>query len=338
MFTKKIIYKNNLIHNAKQLKEHNPSSLICAMVKANAYGVGAKEVVKILNNYVDFFGVSNTLEAEQIKGLVTKQILIVGALEKNNINPRFSYTCHCLQDILSLIKLNKKIKIHLKINTGMNRFGFNSINEFKQALKVLKPSNLILEGLFTHFATTDQFVDKQMSKFKEYISACKQLNFNPIIHCDNSFVNEFKNHNLDMVRIGFNLYNRNDNKFVPAVKIKTRIVQINPLNIGEVAGYNKKYIAYIKTNIAVIPLGYADGLDSRLIGIKIYIKNKPCKIVNICMDCTLIDISNFDIQKGDDVWVLNNENSLKKYANYLQISEYEMMTKFSNIRADIIIK
>lgn len=337
MFTKKIIYKNNLINNAKQLKAHNPQSLICSMVKANAYGVGAKEVVKILNNYVDFFGVSNTTEAQQIQSLTTKKILIVGALEKYNINPKFSYTCHCLKDVLYLLKLNKKVKIHLKVNTGMNRFGFNSIIEFKQVLNILKSSNLILEGIFTHFATTDQFVDKQMSKFKQYILACKQANFNPIIHCDNSFVNEFKNHNLDMVRVGFNLYNRNDKKFAPAVKIKSKIVQINSLNIGDFAGYNKKYIATKKTNIAVIPIGYADGFDSRLIGIDICIKNKPCKIVNICMDCTLVDISNFNIKKDDDVWILNNVNSLKKYANYLQISEYEMMTKFSNIRADIII-
>ncbi len=153
MFNYIIINKDNLINNIKQVKANNPNSKICAMVKANAYGVGQTEVVQILGKYVDYFGVACFFEAESIKKCTNKKILIVGPLEKSCVDERFSYACHSLDDVEYLISTNKKINVHLKVNTGMNRFGICSIKEFKTAIKKIKKSNLILEGVFTHFAT-----------------------------------------------------------------------------------------------------------------------------------------------------------------------------------------
>ena len=129
MFNEIIINKNNLINNIKQVRAKNPNSKICAMVKANAYGVGDEEVVQILNSYVDFLGVACFFEAEKIKILTDRPILICGAVKKTEIDLRFSYSCGNTEDLKMFLNTNLPIKIHLKINTGMNRYGFKDLNK-----------------------------------------------------------------------------------------------------------------------------------------------------------------------------------------------------------------
>lgn len=337
MFNNIIINKDNLINNIKQVKLNNPISKICAMVKANAYGVGQKQVVEILNEYVDYFGVACFFEAQNVKKYTNKKVLIVGGLEKDFIEQDFSYTCHSLQDVEFLISKEVELNIHLKINTGMNRFGFSSLKEFKQAIKKIKKSKLKLEGVFTHFATSDNFVEKQMVEFQRFLNVVKNYNLNPIIHADNSVVQEKYNHNLDMVRVGFCLYNQNDEKYKPVVEIKTKVVQINKVKKDDFVGYDYRFVAYGKMKVAVVPIGYADGLDLRLIGFVLNVKNKKCKILNICMDCCMIDVTNVDIKKEDYIYILNKDNPLKNYAQHLKISEYQVMCNFSNMRARRLI-
>lgn len=337
MFNKILIHKDNLINNIKQVKFENPNSKICAMVKANAYGVGLKEVVSILDNYVDFFGVACFFEAKKVKKLTNKKILIVGPIEKNYIDENFSYTCSSFEDVKNLILQKKQINIHLKINTGMNRYGFKNIKEFKKTLNLILHSGLVVEGIFTHFATTDEYVKVQMGVFNKFIKVCKSFGFNPIIHADNSYVNEKHNHGLDMVRIGFNLYNRDEGWFLPVVEIKSAIVQINYVKKGELVGYNYNCVAYKNLTVAVVPLGYADGFDKKYINMNLNVKGENCKVLNICMDCFMLDVTNVKIKKGDEIYLVNKYNSLKKFAEYLSTSEYEVMTKFSYSRAKRII-
>lgn len=337
MFNKFIIYKNNLINNIKQVKKENPNSKICAMVKANAYGVGDIEVVKTLNDYTDFFGVACFFEAERIKKHTSKPILILGAVEKQKIDECFRYSCGDMEDLKFLISLNKPIRIHLKINSGMNRYGFKEIKQFKKALNMISQSRLILEGVFTHFATTDDFVQVQMKIFNSFLRVCNNLNLNPIVHADNSFVNEKFNHGLDMVRVGFSLYNRSDGWFLPATEIKSEIVQVHNISKGELIGYDYRCVATKNMKIGVVPIGYADGFDLKLIGINLMVKNVLCKVLNISMDCFLIDITNTDIKKGEEIYILNKFNSLNHYAEYLETTPYEIMTKFKNMRAEKIL-
>ena len=337
MFNNIIIHKDNLINNIKQVRNENPNSKICAMVKANAYGVGDSVVVQVFEKYVDFWGVACFFEAQKIKKLTKRPILIVGALEKENIDERFSYTCSDLEDVLFLTSLNLQIKIHLKINTGMNRFGFSNLKDFKKALNVIKKSKLKLEGLFTHFATSDELVNEQMKKFNKFVDVCFSLGLNPIVHADNSFVNEKFNHNLDMVRIGFSLYNRSDGWFLPAVEIKTKIVQIQNVKKGELVGYDYRFVAKRDLIVAVVPIGYADGFDMKFLGIELNIGGSFCKVLNICMDCFMLDITNTKLKKGDEIYLLNKFNSLNFYAEYAETNAYEIMTKFSHMRASRVL-
>ena len=337
MFNYIIIDKDNLINNIKQVKANNHNSKICAMVKANAYGVGQTEVVQILENYVDYFGVACFFEAVNVSKHTNKKILIVGPLEKCCVDERYSYACHSLEDVEYLVNINKKINVHLKVNSGMNRFGFSSIKEFKSAIKKIKKSNLVLEGVFTHFATNDNYVEKQMFQFNKYLNIIRKYKLNPIIHADNSIVQENLNHNLDMVRVGFCLYNQNDEKYLPVCEIKSKVTQINNVKKGDLVGYDYRFVADRKMKVAILPIGYADGLDLRLIGFKLNVNGEKCEILNICMDCFMLDVSNINIKKEDYIYILNKTNPLKNYANYLKISEYQVMCNFSKLRANRLI-
>ena len=337
MFNEIIIYKDNLINNIKQVKTANQNSKICAMVKANAYGVGMKEVVEILENYVDFWGVACFFEAQIISNITKKKILIVGALEKESVDESFSYSCGDVDDVQSLIKLNKKINIHLKINSGMNRYGFTDIKEFKKAMDLISKSKLNVEGIYTHFATVDGFTEKQMDIFNKFVKVCKRFGFNPIVHADNSFVNEKYNHHLDMVRIGFNLFNQSKGWFLPAVKIKSKFVKVQEVKKGELIGYDYRCVAQKNMKVAIIPVGYADGFDLKYVGLDLNIDGKLCKILNICMDCFMLNITNLDIKKGDELFLIDEFNPLSVYSNYLETNEYEILTKFSQMRVIRVI-
>lgn len=337
MFNKFIISKKNLIDNLNLIKSHTNNKKICAMVKANAYGVGDIEIVKILNGLVDFFGVSNLHEAKRISKHTNSKILIVGALERGRIDTRFSYTCSNLDDVIFLKNKKMKINIHLKVNSGMNRFGFSDKFEFLKALEEIKDSELNLEGIFTHFATNDDFVDTQNKTFAQFLNLVKKYNFSPIIHADNSATSETKLHNYDMIRIGFNLFNNSQKGFKQVVEIKSKIVEIQHVKKGDLVGYAKRFVANKDMKIGIVPVGYADGFDMRYVNLNLIENGKVCKVLNICMDCFMVDITNKDIKKGSEFLICNKFNSLKRYADYSHTHEYEVMTKFSQLRAKRIV-
>ncbi len=327
------ILVDRLKENIKQVRAKNPNSLVCAMVKANAYGVGDYQVVKAINDDVDYFGVACFFEAEKIKKHTNKKILIVGPLEHTKFDARFSYSCSSVEDVLTLAQLHKRINVHLKVNSGMNRYGFSSVAEFKKAVKIIENSKLNLEGIFTHYATIDDYVERQTEVFKKFLSAIKNTKFKPIIHADNSAVNVCKNHHFNMVRIGFNLYNNLQKNNGLVEKIYAKITQINHVKIGELVGYNRRFVAYKNTKIAVVSVGYADGFLLEYLGINLNIKNTPCKVLNICMDCFMFDASKIKIDVGEEIEILGDVNTPETYANFVKTSPYQVLTNFGNIRA-----
>ncbi|MCQ2564374.1 MAG: alanine racemase [Clostridia bacterium] len=338
MLNKVEILVNRLLNNIKQVKVQNKGSLVCAMVKANAYGMGDKAVVKTLNKWADYFGVACFFEAKEIKRYTNKKILIVGPLEHIKLSTKFSYTISSIDDVLFLCKLNKKFNVHLKVNSGMNRYGFSSVTKFKRALKIIENSKLNLEGIFTHYATADNYVERQTEVFKKFLNCIKNTKFKPIIHADNSAVNAYKNHHFDMVRIGFNLYNNTQKSDGLVERIYAKITQINHVKTGELVGYNRRFVADKNTKIAVVSVGYADGFLLEYLGIKLCVKNTPCRVVNVCMDCFMLDVTNVKISVGEFVEILSDKNNPELYANHTKSSSYQVLTNFSNIRAKREIK
>ena len=120
---------------------------------------------------------------------------------------------------------------------------------------------------------------------------------------------------------------------MPVVSIKSQVVQVNKCVCGDIVGYNKRCVVTKPTKVAVIPVGYADGFLSSYIGLKIWVKGKLCEVLNVCMDCFMLDVSNLNIKKGDFVFLINKQNPLSKYSRYSNLSEYEVMCNFHNIRA-----
>ena len=343
MFNSYTINKDLLINNVKQVATNNPKSKICAMVKANAYGVGVNRVVPILNDYVDYFGVACFFEAKKLSKITNRKILIVGPLDRSNINTKFSYTCSSVEEIRFLKQLNKKINIHLKINTGMNRYGFKNVKDFIIALKLIKTSKLNLEGVFTHFLSSDRYVKKQVKRFKLFKNIVNGFGFKTIFHADNSSVNLKYNHGFDMVRVGYSLFNNNKNGFRVPVNIKSKIVQINNVLSNEYVGYNKRFKAHKNVRVAIVPVGYADGFSARLIGMSLRVNHKTCKILNVCMDCFMVDLTGIkNVFVGSEVVILgecgDKQITLEDYAKAVNFSPYEVLTNFRTNRMEVVVK
>lgn len=338
MKNKKIINYNNLLFNLKKCQNNFPN--ICAMVKANAYGHNDINIVNFLQNHINYFGVANEQEALKLrKKFANINIIVVGKSNKYKslIKNKIQFTIDSEQEIDEIKKICHKTTqiayIHIAINTGMNRIGVKSVKEFKNILeKIEQDKKLKLCGVFTHTfdseSSSGHFYE-QMQNFYQYV---KIIN-NPeiLIHIGGSYV---LNHKIptfiNMVRVGYYLYGYGKKSLRPVMKISTKIIKIIDCKKSEYVGYGKNKLK-TSSKIAILPIGYADGLNRRLSN-KYYvlIKNKKCKIIgNICMDMCMIDISNINCKIGDEVCVLDNAQEMAKIVETLP---YEILTSFNQLR------
>lgn len=356
---------NDYIVDSKRLKNnaYNIRSVLgrntkfCAIVKANAYGIGVEAVCRSLYGIADFFAVANVFEGVSIRFFdKITPILILGVSDRDNLDivakSNISISISSIEKLVEVINFCEsnmvKIKVHLQVNTGLNRFGFRTIALFKEGLKLIEKSEyVILEGIYSHFATKGNdvgFIKKQFIRFNQFK---KYIKSNEVIcHIANSFATLYdKKFHLNMVRNGFLLYgggeNSIGNKFV--VTIKSKIVNIFDVKKGDTIGYDRTFGVKKTMKIAVIPLGYADGYDRRLSN-KFYVlvDGEKCPIVgNICMDCFMIDITNIKAKEWSEVVILgkqkNEEIALEDMANILDTSPYEVLLKLNYKRMNYIV-
>lgn len=341
MYNIKKINKNNLLFNLDFIKNKFPS--ICAMVKADAYGHGIKNIIKCLNGKVDFYGVANIKEALQVKKITKKNVLIVGKCNdyycaiKNGISITIDSIIELkkIKRISTLLKM--PAKIHIAVNTGMNRIGVKNLRIFNQIINFINNNQIImLEGLFTHFYDADldnNHFSQQMLKFEQYVNKVKYLNV--IIHIGGSYVLKHKMPSfVNMVRVGYFLYGYGDKNLKPIMSIESKIIKIINCEQGENIGYGNNQISSNK-KIAVIPIGYGDGLCRRLSNrYKCIVNNKKVKIIgNVCMDSCMIDITNVKCKVGDKVNILN----VQLISRIVKTSPYEILTNFQSFRGKCLI-
>lgn len=360
-YNKYYINSNNLVSNVLQVKSvlKNRTKL-CVMVKANAYGHGIKNVCKIIKDHVDFFGVATINEAKEIRSFnKSTPIIIVTIIDyryifwcaKNNI----SVTIGSLNDLQQIIKRKHKLhdlklKIHIKINTGLNRIGIDDKDEFLQVYNtVQKESCLQLEGVFTHFATKDEdneFINEQHKEFADYIK-CLTIS-KIIVHCCNSYATMAKkDYHYDMVRCGINIYgvsNYQGYTFKPVLSITSQLIAIHKVKAGETVGYSRTYTAKSDSTIGVVAMGYADGFDRRLgNNFEVLINNSWAKVVGVvCMDVFMVDITHIpNCKVATTVTILgkngDKEMTAEYYAKCLKTNNYEVLLKFSHRRMDDVI-
>ena len=312
----------------------------CAMVKANAYGHGIVKVAQSIEDLADMFGVANIDEAKVLRHHTNKDILVTGVFEqkdiliatKNNIILSLSN----FEQLDWITKNKEKIRIHIKINTGMNRYGFNPY-DIDKILKALKNySHISFEGVFSHLSNIN---DKrrtytQISIFK---NICSLLPPNIIKHLATIEACEsYNNINFDMIRAGIGMYGYS-NITKPAITIKSKIIHSFDVKKGSFIGYGNTYKARKNMRVGIVPLGYYDGINFHLSNKgKVFVGDKLCNIVGrVCMDCFMVDKTGVS---SDEVEVFNSKLNANYWAKLCKTINYEILTNLKHERLKYIKK
>ena len=348
---------DNLAHNMRETRRiTNKNTKISAVIKADGYGHGAVSIAQtLLENGADKFAVATLSEAIQLRNEFKKtEIMVLGytpnhlATEviKNNIIQTIYSIEQAKEFSKKAIELNKNIIVHIKIDSGMNRLGMPCTGEtINTILEISQLQGLVLEGIFTHFAVSDE-IDKtytriQVKKFSFIVAKLKKKGLEiPIKHVSNSgAIIDLPEFNFDMVRAGIMLYGLYPSKTVnhkivnlkEVMCLKAKISQVKTIESGEGISYGLKYICKKQTQIAILPIGYADGFTRMLSGkTKVLINNKKVPVIGtICMDQCIIDVTGLKVEMGDEVVLFggNNSNgiSIDDIANLLNTINYEIV-------------
>ena len=311
----------------------NPPPGIIAVLKANAYGHGASEVGHVLERA----GASMLACADIEEGVslresgVTLPILVFGALSVSDLDGVFD---HRLTPTVSTpaaaraleraaAARNQQLRCHLKIDTGMNRLGFRHDNLQRTMPEVLGSSHLEIDAVYTHFATADlpesPFLEEQRVRFDRAIAALGALGLRGFTrHAANSaaILRDTRTW-YDAVRPGLLLYGivppplaAGDLRLRPALSLTSRIVAVKGMRRGEGTGYGLRWSAGDPRSIAIVPAGYADGLDTRLSGrAAVLVRGHRVPIVgSVCMDMIMIDVTGLDVSPGDEVVLIGRQN------------------------------
>lgn len=303
--------------------------------------MGAKKICYELQNFCDYFAVSSAKEFYEIRGLTSKPIVILDPVFgdlKRLAKAGAELTVSSQESLERIIdiseEVNEKIKVHIAINTGMNRFGFKSKKEvFETISKIKKTQNVIISGVFSHYfdAKTKEFADFQFKRFmhiKQFILS--EFNLNAIYHLANSDGILNKN-GFDMVRAGMVIYT--DKKY-PTITLKSRVLDIQYLNQYESAGYSAVFRAKDKSKVAIVGIGYGDGIIRNIAGKGyVLINNKLAKIVAVCMDTLIVDATNVEVKIFDEVTLIGKSKDKQIFicdmARWCDTIEYEIIVRLS---------
>lgn len=349
---------NALVHNLDYYrKQLNPGTKIMAMVKAFSYGSGSFEIANILQYHqIDYLAVAYADEGVELrKAGISTPIMIMNpdeqsydAIIKHNLEPEI-YNFRSLEMLEEKIKSNiipdnKPVKVHIKLDTGMHRLGF--LPEDVEALisRLSVNRSIYVVSVFSHLAASedpseDEFTGLQISQFENMSAKFKKHLRQAIqMHILNSAgISRFPQAQFDMVRLGISLYG------VPTVEIekdklenvstlKSTISQIKTITKGETIGYNRTARASENITIAIIPIGYADGLNRKLSNGKgkVYINGATAPVIgNICMDMCMVDITGIDAKEGSDVIIFGKEHPIAELAEAIGTIPYEVLTSIS---------
>ena len=334
-----------------------PSTKIMVMVKAYAYGSGNLPIARLMEfNNVDYLGVAYIDEGIELRENGIKTPIMVMNPSISGIKQYLDYNLepeiYSLNQLRSLIRLvNTPIGIHLKIDTGMHRLGFNP-EDIKELIQIIKnATNIKIKSIFSHLTSADDsnvnFTNQQISLFDLAAKAITDsLAYKPLLHILNSSgIQNHDNYQYDMVRLGIGLYGvgskSNQGQLKHISKLTTTISQIRDLEAGETVGYSQAGKITKTTRIATIAIGYADGYDRRFgngIG-TVLINNQPAPVVgNICMDMTMVDVSNLDVKEGDKAVIFSPELPVSQLADKISTIPYEILTNISERVKRVFIK
>lgn len=360
--------------NLKNIRKiTNPDAKLLAVVKADAYGHGYLDVAKTLvESGADYLGVATFEEAKQLRiHSIEAPIMILGPIIDSDIENVIKLdiistvfdtdTAKRISDRAKLI--GKQAKIHIKLDTGMTRIGFVCSDDNKESidsiLKISKMPNLEIDGIFTHFARSDEpdreFTDAQFEKFMSVCNALEGKGLHiPVKHvCNSGGIMEFPEYHLDMVRCGIICYGHYPSEDVhkeklplePAMTFKTVVTNVKTVPANTPVSYGGTFVTDKEMKIATIAIGYADGY-SRVLSNKaeVIVNGKKANIVgNVCMDQTMVDVSDIDdVKIGDEVILFgkcgNNIITVESVARIIGTINYETLCVVSKRVPRVYIK
>ena len=330
-----------------------PSTRLTCMVKAFAYGAGSVEVSHALQDsgLVDYLAVAVADEGVELrKAGITLPIIImdpeVAALDliiENNLQPNI-YSSQVLEDIIHAAESKglEDLPVHIKIDSGMHRLGFYREDIPGLISRLQQQKAVRVASIFSHLAGSDEaqfdaFTHEQAAYFKDCANSLLPIanNPSPLLHiCNTAGIERFPEYHFDMCRLGIGMYGLS---FASAAlrnvcTLKTTILSIKTVKAGETIGYSRHTTLSEARQIAVIPIGYADGFDRRFsnYGGEVLVRGKRCPVVgNVCMDQAMIDVTGTDAQPGDYAIVFGDQLPIQELADKLQTIPYEVLTSIS---------
>lgn len=351
---------DNLEHNVNQIKSIIPDKCkIMAIVKANAYGHGMIEIAKKLNEIgVQDFAVATLSEGINLrKNNIKGNILILGYTDLKDVEYIIKYDL--IQTIVDYeyakkieqMKLEDKLKVHIKINTGMNRIG-ESYKNIDNLIKTYQIKNIEILGTYSHLCVADslknddvEFTNEQINNFFECIDKIKSLGYDTgKIHIQASYgILNYTNLNCDFVRPGiimYGVYNEDEPKVKldlrPVLSLKSRITSVKEIEEQESVSYGRTFIAKTNKKIATVSIGYADGYPRNLSNknVKVMINGGYAEVIGrICMDQLIIDVSKIEeIHQGDIVTLIGEQKeiSAETIANKADTITNELLSRLGS--------
>lgn len=345
-----------LAHNLNFFRSKlRPGTRVMVMVKAFGYGSGAHEVASLLEYHkVDYLAVAYTDEGVELrKAGVSLPIMVMNpersslpTLIRYKLEPEI-YSFRTLESFVHALHATDALTpypIHIKLDTGMHRLGFESSDIHKLSEILLSRPDLKIASVFTHLAATDEathdaFTRLQLDRFDASVEIIEEKTKQKFLrHALNTGgIERFARNTDDMVRLGIGLYGVSasgaDQAYLQSVStMKTVISQIRTIPKGESVGYARNYVAAKDMRIATIPVGYADGLRRRMsngVGY-VMIKGKKAAITgNVCMDMTMVNVTDIPCEEGDEVEIFGQQISLSEFAAMNGTIAYEVLTSVS---------
>lgn len=364
------IDKNALEHNIANYKHLVEPALLAVVIKSNAYGHGIEQIAKICdhNRFVDYLCTVSLSEAIFLRSKGIKKPLLVLSILDENLQKAFENSIDCviysMNTALHLNQIgkfyNKKVNIHIKVDTGLSRLGFLVDDALPSIKQIYQLPFITIQGIFTHFADSENadqtFANQQLKRFNTLINELELLGISiPLQHssCSAAAAAIMQSH-CTMARVGIGLYGlwpSEENKQLtkknhphfslkPVLTWKTKILQIKEIPSGSSVGYDRTFYTAKPMKIATLQVGYWDGYDRAL-------SNKGCVVINnqyaqivgrIAMNLCMVDITGLDVSLDDDVILLGNYPGITA-ADVAQICEtinYEIVTRINPLLPRII--
>lgn len=357
-----VVDLSKIAHNIRVLQKNMGEGVLpMAVIKANAYGHGMKQVAKVAQDCgVCWFAVATADEAVSLRESCDAHILVLSpADEQSNfelVERGVSVTAFTPEHLCSLAaiakKLNTQAKIHIKLDTGLGRIGLRTQEELLEVLRYFDeyPERLKLEGLFTHFAIADQieksFTVLQLNRYLAFRNTVFEHGYRPICHASNSAaILDMPDAHLDLCRMGISMYGYPPSgelapfakELQPALSLKSTVVHVKKIEPGDSVSYGRTFIADRPREIATVVIGYADGYPRSL-------SNKGKAIVRgqsvwlagrVCMDQAMFDVTGLGVQVGDEITLIGQDGAESIWAQEVaQLCEngmisYEILTGIS---------